>query len=157
MDRSEFLRRLHQVRTPLLIMAAALLLLLGTANRSSREEAATQSESKVEPVTLKEEELRLTQALQSIKGVGKTHVLLSVRVSAQTDYLADGDQTVVLSVGSGKQQALAFRTRSPEYLGAVIVCEGGDDANTQWSVVEAVSKFTGLRADQITVLKLQES
>ena len=157
MNRSDFLRRLHQARMPLLVIAAALLLLLGTGNRSGVRETASQAENNIASAAVAEEEQRLAQTLQAIDGVGKTRVPLSVHVSTQTDYLKDEDQTVVLSAGGGKQQALAFRTRGAEYLGAVIVCEGGDDPNAKWSVLEAVSNFTGLRADQITVLKLQES
>ena len=82
--------------------------------------------------------------------------VIRIIVELITEYLADAEKTVILSAGGGKQEALAIRSRSAEYLGAVIVCEGGDDPNTQWNVLEAVSRFTGLRADQITVLKLQE-
>ncbi len=156
MDRSEMRRRLQQIRIPLLIMAIALLL-LSTGKGNASHENLSQPQSDATPSSLAEDELRLTEALQAIEGVGKTRVLLSVEVSAQTDYLSDAEKTVILSSGSGKQQALAFRTRSPVYLGAVIVCEGGDDPNTQWKVLDAVSTFTGLRADRITVLKLQGS
>ena len=158
MNRAGIQKRLHQVRIPLLIMAFALLMLLSTGKGNSAQGGADRDESSgFEPVTVAEEEQRLAETLQMIDGVGKTSVLLSVRVSAQTDFRSDAEKTVVLSVGSGRQQALAFRTRSPEYLGAVIVCEGGDDPKIQWSVLEAVSKFTGLRADQITILKYQNS
>ena len=157
MDRSEIRRRLQQARIPLMIMAIALLLLLSTGKGSASHEDLSQSQSDAVHSSLPEDELRLTETLQAIEGVGKVRVLLSVEVSAQTDYLTDAEKTVILSSGSGKQQALAFRTRCPLYLGAVIVCEGGDDPNTQWKVLDAVSTFTGLRADRITVLKLQGS
>ena len=158
MNRTEIQRRLQQIRIPLLIMALSLLILLGTGKGGSLQESADRDEIRAyEPVTLAEEEQRLAETLQMIDGVGETSVLLSIRVSAQTEYLSDAEKTVILSVGSGKQQALAFRMRGPEYLGAVIVCEGGDDPKIQWSVLEAVKKFTGLRADQITVLKYQNS
>ena len=158
MNRTEIQRRLQQVRIPLLVIAFAVLILLSTGKGSTAQVGADQNErAGYEPVTLAAEERRLAETLQMIDGVGKTSVLLSVRVSAQTDYLSDEEKTVILSAGGGRQQALAFRMRSPEYLGAVIVCEGGDDPKIQWSVLEAVTKFTGLRADQITVLKYQNS
>ena len=156
MVRSEIWRRLQQARIPLLIMAIAMLLLLSTGKGNASRENLSQTQSDATPSSLEEDELRLTEALQAIEGVGKTRVLLSVEVSAQTDYLSDAEKTVILSAGSGKQEALAFRTRSPVYLGAVIVCEGGDDPSTQWKVLDAVSTFTGLRADRITVLKYKE-
>ena len=158
MNRAEIKRRLHQVRIPLMMIAFALLMLLSTGRGNSAQKNESMDERDCfEPATLAEEEKRLAKTLQMIDGVGKTSVLLSVQVSAQTEYLSDAEKTVILSVGSGRQQALAFRTRSPEYLGAVIVCEGGDDPKIKWSVLEAVTKFTGLRADQITVLKYLNS
>ena len=153
---SEIWRRLHRVRIPLLIMAFALMMLCFTGKNESGSLSASQIQRDTGDVALEKEESRLAETLESIKGVGRTHVLLSVRISAQTEYLADAEKTVILSAGGGKHEALAIRSRSAEYLGAVIVCEGGDDPNTQWNVLEAVSRFTGLRADQITVLKLQE-
>lgn len=152
----EIWRRLDRVRIPLLILVFALLILCITGKNGSESTSVSQTQNDAKPVTLAEEESRLAETLESIKGVGRARVLLSVRTSAQTDYLADAEKTVILSAGGGKQEALAIRSRSAEYLGAVIVCEGGDDPNTQWNVLEAVSRFTGLRADQITVLKLQD-
>ena len=105
--------------------------------------------------SIAEEESRLTDTLRVIEGVGNARVLLSIRKSAQTEYLSDEEKTVILSSGSGRQEPIAMRTTSPEYLGAVIVCEGGDEPDIQWKVLEVVSRFTGLRSDQITVLKLQ--
>ena len=44
---------------------------------------------------------------------------------------------------------------SPEYLGAVVVCQGANDVQVRLAVVEAVSKVTGLGADKISVLKMK--
>lgn len=156
MKRSELLRRLQPIKMPLLIFACTMVLLLCTERRSADKDSPLPAETDFLTDTVSAEEARLEETLQMIKGVGKAQVLLSLRMSAQTEYITDEGKTVVLSAGSGKQEALASRTRSPEYMGAVIVCEGGNDPNVQWSILEAVSRFTGLRADQITVLKLRE-
>ena len=155
LDHSEIMQRLRHVKIPLAVFLCTLLLLLSTGKRQATQSTESPDNSSIELVSLAEEEKRLADALQAIDGVGKTHVLLSCRVSAQTEYVADGEKTVVLSVGSGKQDALEKRIRYPEYLGAVIVCEGGGDPNICWCVLEAVSRFTGLRSDQITVLKME--
>lgn len=155
LDHSEIIQRLHRAKIPLAIFLCALLLLLSTGKRQETHGLESSDDLSIEPVSLAEEEKRLADILQTIDGVGKTHVLLSCRASAQTEYVADGEKTVVLSVGSGKQAALEKRIQYPEYLGAIIVCEGGDNPNVRWSVLEAVSRFTGLRSDQITVLKME--
>jgi len=41
------------------------------------------------------------------------------------------------------------------YRGAVVVCQGGDNASVRLAVVEAVSNATGLTSDRITVLKMK--
>ena len=48
-----------------------------------------------------------------------------------------------------------FYVLSPTYLGAVIVCQGGDSPTVKLAIVEAVSNATGLSADKITVLKMK--
>ena len=39
--------------------------------------------------------------------------------------------------------------------GAVIVCSGGDDATARYLVTNAVSAYTGLGSDKITVMKMK--
>ena len=39
--------------------------------------------------------------------------------------------------------------------GAVIVCAGGDDATARYLVTNAVSAYTGLGSDKITVMKMK--
>ena len=87
-----------------------------------------------------------------IDGVGEVDVLLSCSTSAATEYVSDGDETVIVSTGSGKQEGLVRYTRYPQYLGAVIVCDGGGSADVRLYVTQAVSQFTGLSSDRITVL-----
>lgn len=154
-ERSEIWKRLQQAKIPLLIMTVALVVLLFTGRESTEKASTSFDDHQAKPVTIAEEESRLAETLQVIEGVGNARVLLSVRKSAQTDYLSDEERTVILSAGSGRQVPIVLRTTSPEYLGAVIVCDGGDDPDIQWKVLEAVSRFTGLRSDQITVLKLR--
>ena len=43
----------------------------------------------------------------------------------------------------------------PVYLGAIIVCQGGDSPAVRLAVVEAVSNVTGIGSDRITVEKMK--
>lgn len=101
------------------------------------------------------EQERLEDVLEQIDGVGAASVLLSYRTSAETEYLSDDAGTVILSAGSGAQAAVVCRTIQPACQGAVIVCSGGGDAAVKLRVVEAVSKFTGLGAGEISVFPLK--
>ena len=57
---------------------------------------------------------------------------------------------------SGRNQTgLIRQINPPVYLGAVIVCQGGDKPAVKLAVAEAVSRVTGLRSHQIVVLKMK--
>lgn len=101
----------------------------------------------------------LADILGRIEGVGKVEVLLTHASGSQTLYQTDpgsGDSldTVILSRGSGLQEGLIRQVNPPTYLGAIVVCQGGDNAAVRLHIVEAVSRVTGLGADQISVLKM---
>ena len=155
MSRNELLRRIKGAKTPLLILCVGLLLLLLTGRNDGRA-AEEPSAAPAAEETAAEAEKRLSSLLEVIDGVGKNRVLLSLSVSSETEYITDEGETVILSSGGGKQTALPRRTRYPQYQGAVVVCQGGDDAGVRLLVTEAVAQFTGLRSDRITVLKLAD-
>ena len=110
---------------------------------------------------------RLAQILAQIEGVGKVNVMLTVAESEKTLYQSDEDvttgdnsssvrqETILINDSDRNQQALITQVISPKYQGAVIVCQGADIPIVKWAVVEAVSKATGLGADQISVLKMK--
>ena len=83
-------------------------------------------------------------------------VLLSYRCSAERELATDdaGEPTII-SAGGGAQEAVELRTVSPQYLGAVVVCDGADSPQVQLAVTQAVAQFTGLSTDHITVLRKQ--
>ena len=101
----------------------------------------------------------LEQILAQISGVGKVSVLLTQAegesILYQTDTDTSGTDTVIITDSDKNQQGLVIQTYAPRYLGAVIVCQGGDSSTVKLAVVEAVSRATGLGADQICVLKMK--
>ena len=62
---------------------------------------------------------------------------------------------VIISAGGGAQEAVELKTVSPQYLGAVVVCDGADSPQVQLAVTQAVAQFTGLSTDHISVLRKQ--
>lgn len=99
-------------------------------------------------------EQQLSDILSKTKGVGEVRVLLSYESSEERLYTKDEGETVLISTGSGKQEALEKKIIYPKYQGAIIVCAGAEDASVKMRVIEAVRQFTGLRSDQISVLPL---
>lgn len=108
-------------------------------------------------------ESRLAEILSSISGVGKAEVLLTEELGSRTVYQTDSDldesnsrqDTVVITNGNREEGGLVKQVNPPVYLGAVVVCQGGDSPSIRLAVVEAVSSVTGLSADRIRVLKMK--
>lgn len=137
----------------LVVLVGVVLMLLPTGHADEEEPAETKV---ADQATLTEE---LTAILGQIQGVGNVRVLLTEEAGAQTVYQIDenGDriETVIITGSDRAQQGLISQVLPCRYRGAVIVCSGGDDPVVQLRVMEAVSKVTGLRSDQISVQKMK--
>ena len=147
----------------ILVIGVALMLIPGKKNtQQSTTEPQTQIQTQQRDVAGE-----LTQILGQIQGVGRVQVMLTVSAGEKTIYQEDSDVTTgetsssirkdtVIITDSGKtQQALVSQVIPPTYLGAIIVCQGGDLASVKMAVMDAVSKATGLPADKISVLKMK--
>ena len=78
--------------------------------------------------------------LSSLDGVGTLSLMLTV------------EETVVLGSGTSAE-VVVTHSRYPRFVGALIVCEGGDRADVQLKVTQAVSALTGLSSERISVVK----
>ena len=139
----------------IILLAGLILLLLPGGSRTKAEPTAAQPID-TQMQTIQTEEQRLAQLLRQISGAGQVQVLLSYRCSAERELATDDSgQPAIISAGGGAQAAVELRTVSPQYLGAVVVCDGSDAPQVQLAVTQAVAQFTGLSTDRISVLKMQ--
>lgn len=149
-------------RYVLIVLAAGLFLMaLPTqeAQQPQTQPVAEQTEPQLQET--------LAQLLSHLEGAGKVEVLLTQSKGPQTLYQTDEDSTVsegttdthretVLVTGTDREEAgLIRQVSSPTYQGAIVLCQGADNANIRLSIVEAVMSVTGLRSDCITVLKMK--
>jgi len=106
-------------------------------------------------------EQELSVILSRISGVGKVEVLLTEASGTNTVYQMDGDHnqsnldTVIVTDHNREETGLVKQVISPVYRGAIIVCQGADQASVCLSVVNAVKSVTGLSSNCITVLKMK--
>ena len=110
-------------------------------------------------------ERRLEEALSQIQGVGEADVILTLKSGPQKILAQDSEtsisergteasvSSVLISRGSGEEDAVVVQQLSPQYQGALVICLGGDDPEVRLRLVEAVSALTGLGADKISVCK----
>ena len=154
---------LHKYRYPVVILLIGMVLLTLPGKEKIQTKTDTPTVSTQQPDTGQQ----LAQILAQIEGVGRVKVMLTVAEGEKTLYQSDesistGDnsssvrkETILISDGNRNQQALVTQVLSPKYKGAVVVCQGADIPAVKWAIVEAVSKATGLGADQISVLKMK--
>jgi len=151
----------------LVVAAGAALLLLPSGGKQS---AAAIPDENVQD-TVQETETRMETILAKIDGVGELHLMLTAdtgtsrRLAQDTELSYSGDTAApedyqrksetVLSGGSGSEEPVVTETRCPTWRGALVVCQGGGDAQVRLAVTAAVAALTGLGSDRITVVKCQ--
>jgi len=152
-----FLLLLLAVATALLVMPVQTKQLAQQPSETSREDTVKQTEDK------------LSAMLSSMEGCGEAHVMLTLK-STGTKTLAqsceesfrDENQSevttepLVIRSGSNTEQVVVTAQTLPQYQGALVVCQGGDDPRVQLTVTQAVHALTGLGSDKITVTKMTE-
>ncbi|MFI3252879.1 MAG: stage III sporulation protein AG [Eubacteriales bacterium] len=106
-------------------------------------------------------EIHLAENLSQIHGVGKLNVILTLRNDGQKIFAQDTNQDMsgkssrtTVTIGSGtSQQVIEVQEIYPQFQGAVVVCDGGDNPSVQLQLIQALSSLTGLGSDSITICK----
>lgn len=143
-----------------------VLLLLPGGNEKKQEGGAPDAAEDFDRAALQEE---MEEILSSLDGVGHLKLMLTVdggsayelaRDEAQTQKRGGENtgertqksETVVLGSGASAE-VVVTRSRFPAFIGALVVCEGGDRAEVRLRVTQAVAALTGLSTERITVVK----
>lgn len=109
-------------------------------------------------------EEKLEDILSKLQGAGRVKVMLTLDEGPETFYQENHDQsknqesfrssTITITDGNHNQKGLIRQIKSEKFRGAVVLCQGADSPSIKLSVVDAVSKVTGLHSHQISVLKM---
>ena len=146
----------------ILVICLGLLLMLLPTGETETVKSANSEIVSVKPSVTEE----LTGILGQIRGVGRVRVMITEQHGSETIYQIDEDATcdsdrssskreTVLISGSNGESGLIKSVTPPVYLGAIIVCQGGDDPDVRLAVAQAVSAVTGISTDRISVLKMK--
>lgn len=144
----------------LILCLGVVLMLLPTGSGGQKEQTAvqTQTEESRQSFDLEDLERRMESALSEINGVGEVTVVLTLRSSGEEVLAQDTSEgnssdreTVIVSTGSGTEEAVSVKTIYPEFQGALVVCQGAGNASVKLEVLKAVSAITGLSSDQISI------
>lgn len=153
---------IRKYRYALLVLLIGLAFMLIPFKNKEASISATTTETQAQADICAE----LSGILSQIKGAGKVSVMLTVRVGETAVYQSDEDltsgengtlrqDTVIITDDNRVQSGLIQHIISPEYRGAIIVCQGADNASVRLQIIEAVSRVTGLGTDKISVLKMK--
>ena len=140
----------------LILVVGIGLMLIPSGTKASQQ--TTQNVLTVSPTVSITEELE--EILSNIQGAGKVKVMLTIKSSEQTIYQtdtpsADREDTVIITDEERAQSGLIQQIISPTYRGAIVLCQGADNASVCLAIKEAVSKVTGLDSSEISVLKMK--
>ncbi len=169
-DKKEVLTRLwNQYKGVVFMLAVGLLLLSWPAKEQSEQQETTEMPAEWE--TLEETEARMERLLKQIKGVGNLTLMLTLESGARQQLTVDTElayrgetaapdeysrktETVIISTDQGDAPVVAYKV-SPVYRGAVVVCQGAENAGVRLAVTQAVAALTGLGSDRIVVIQCQ--
>ncbi|MCI6936199.1 MAG: hypothetical protein SPC78_00240 [Candidatus Faecousia sp.] len=155
---------LKKYRLAIIVLLAGILLLVFPNGEKQEEKSMPVSTEESLQESLQDS---LEEILSQISGAGKVSVLLTQAAGKETIYQIDENtsaenggssshrQTVLISGTGREENGLIRQVKEPTYLGAVIVCQGADNAAVRLAVVEAVRSATGLTTDRISVLKMK--
>lgn len=142
----------------LLILCVGAALLLWPGSGETKKTAQT-LEGQGESFDVQALERDMERTLSKIEGAGDVSVVLTLesgsrRILAEDTRTTDSEEnteTVVVSRGSGSQDALLLEEIYPKFRGALVVCTGGKDPGVQLQLLRAVSALTGLSSDSVSI------
>jgi stage III sporulation protein AG len=158
------------------LLVGLVLILWPTGSQASKKETANSSKTPSAEFTLSSMENHIAAALSQIQGAGKVTFVLTLKCGTEQVLAKDeteshttgsnGDApelssehsaaTVIISSGGGTETPVTLKYIYPEYLGALVVAEGADDAAVRLQLTRAVSGLTGLGTDKIVVTKMNK-
>lgn len=155
---------LMQYKYVLLVIVVGLVLLALPMGESARDAAAQVQTDSAETFDLEKTEEKFAQALSEIAGAGEVTVVLTVKTGARQVIAEDSkysqgsggaqeqeSSTVILSRGSGVQETVKLQEIYPQFQGALVICDGGEDPAVRLKLTEATRALTGLGADKISI------
>lgn len=156
---------LKQYKYVLIVIAVGVLLLLWPSGGEKTVEEADDGLTGVqEDFDLEALEQKLSDTLSQVEGAGKVTVTLTLKsgmeqvlASDRTTSVSERGSTVedeMLIIDAGdREEVVPITQRYPTFQGALVVCQGGDDAQVRLLLTQAVVSLTGLGADRVTVCK----
>jgi len=151
------------------------LIMLAIPTGKTRNDAPTIDKQDIETTSfdVNEIEKKFEENFARIDGVGRVKIMLSLKSDGKTFYAEEirrssnlsSDESYdesyenaykVVSDQSGRESLVAIKKETPEFMGAVVICDGADKSPVKLSVISAVSALTGIPSNKISVIKMKD-
>ena len=153
------------------LLAGVLLLASGGIFAGGRAQDAAETDTAPaageQGFSLSAFEEELNEKLAAIEGVGRVELMLSLEQTEEAVYAVNTRQTdsassgqsfesdlTVVSDGSYGEKPVTVKNLLPTFRGAVVLCDGADNAGVRLAVTQAVTTVCGIGSDKVTVLKM---
>ena len=153
------------------LLAGILLLASGGIFAGGRTQDAAETDTAPaageQGFSLSAFEEELNEKLAAIEGVGRVELMLSLEQTEEAVYAVNTRQTdssgsgqsfesdlTVVSDGSYGEKPVTVKRLLPTFRGAVVLCDGADNAGVRLAVTQAVTTVCGIGSDKVTVLKM---
>ena len=147
-------------------LALAALLFADGCKRTPKETQPAAVESAFDASSLQQE---LTKLLSSVRGAGRTRVMITFESGAETVFQKDEDastqqggdaqsgthrtETVILKNGSS-ENALRLKEIYPRVRGVAVLCEGGANAVTKAQIIALVTALFDIKSTNVSVAEM---
>ena len=147
------------------IIAIGCIAVMLYAGYTLQEKGDIESENKnqeqvTDNVFIEEQQKLLKQILESVDGVGKCEVMLTLESGTEYIYAQEekannyGVDNTYKTVTDGKNETpVVIKKLSPQIAGVAIVCEGGGSNNIKSTVTDIVSKVLCIDSAKISISK----
>lgn len=156
------LEKIDPKKIVILFIALGVLCMTFSLPRSNKTTVETMSlEEEIQ--TTDSLETRMADILSCVSGAGEVRVMLTVKDNGETEFQTNteeyqsGEQweTKTETVFANDRSMPVVRKQSePTFLGALVLCQGAEDAKVRYDITSAVCRLTGLGSDKIAVLKM---
>ena len=160
-----------------LFVGLGAILMVGGRLLPAQPETAAAATEETKDFDLAAFQQTVQEKLSMIDGAGRVEVLLSLKSGTESVYASDVRQddqesgngtentsgsstyesslSVVSSSGFGQTPVL-LKTVYPEFRGAVVICDGADNAEVCYTISQAIHSLCGISFDNISITKMQK-
>lgn len=148
----------------LICLLGILLTLIPGKSTAKKTDSTTMSEY---ISSAQEMETGLEELLSNIDGVGRVDIMITMRRGYEPSYIYNSSTSeanssltekneLVIARGNAGDTPVISSVSSPEYMGAVVLCDGAGSATVQLEITEAIKSLTGITSDNIKISQMKK-